>query len=471
MLFASQKFSFPAHAAAVLPCIRITANRFRMASAVCVAFAAVAIMGSLAYASPEVPGKPQDHPVALVNATIHPVSGPEIPGGIILFTDGKIAAVGTDVALPDGTEQIDVADQHVYPGLFDAHSHLGLTEIAAVRATRDLAEVGSINPNVKALVAINPDSELIPVTRSSGILTVVTAPTGGLISGCAAVVALDGWTWEDMAIKPAAGMQLAWPQMTPSLAWFAEASPADQLQTRDKALAELSAALADARAYQAAHDAHASGGGPRPPFDARWEAMLGVLKGDLPLLIEADTIEQIQSALAFADRERLKVILVGGYDAPLCAELIKKHDVSVIVAGVHRLPRRADDPYDAAYSVPARLYEAGVRFCICGNDRDANVRNLPYHAAMAAAFGLPPAEALKAITQYPAEVFGLGDRMGTLDAGKDATLIVTSGDPLEIPTQVSMAFIRGRQVDLSDRHKRLWAKYKEKYRRLGIENP
>jgi imidazolonepropionase-like amidohydrolase len=241
-------------------------------------------------------------------------------------------------------------------------------------------------------------------------------------------------------------------------------------------LTTIRQALADARAYQKAKLACADGKGAEPTHDARWEAMLAVLAGKTRVFIDADDVQQIQAALAFAEQEGLMPVIVGGYDAAECAALLKKHDVPVILGGVHRTPLRRDDDYDAAFTLPERLRALGIKFCIAGEIGGAsgslpsNIRNLPYHAATAAAYGLPADEALRSITLSAAEVLGVADRLGSLDAGKDATLIVTTGDPLEITTQVTAAYVQGRAVDLNDRHKRLWTKYKEKYRRLGIEN-
>jgi imidazolonepropionase-like amidohydrolase len=231
---------------------------------------------------------------------------------------------------------------------------------------------------------------------------------------------------------------------------------------RDDAVERLHRAFDDAQAYRLAREADAG-----YPLDARWEAMLPVLEGKLPLIVSADELQQIQAAVAFALQQKCRLIVYGGYDAPRCVELLKQHDVPVIVSGVYRLPRRRDDEYDAPYTVPARLHEAGVKFCIAGAGRHSasNVRNLPYHAGTAAAYGLPADEALKAITLYPAQILGIADRAGSLEAGKDATLFICDGDPLETPTQVETAYVQGRKVDLSDRHKRLWKKYEERLRR------
>jgi imidazolonepropionase-like amidohydrolase len=413
-------------------------------------------LASLAEGHPEVPGTEPPHPVALVGATIHPVAGAAISNGTLLFHRGKIVALGQDVAIPEAAERIDVSGQHIYPGLFDPHSNLGLIEINSVRATRDETEVGPFNPNVRAQVAVNPDSELIPVTRSNGVLLALTAPQGGTVSGQSAVIQLDGWTYEDMTLVSSAGLHIQWPRMRNLLE-----NPGGSSRGANQAneLQELRRYFSEARAYQQARLA----GSER--IDVRWEAMLPVLEGTLPIIVTADDIRQIQAAVAFAEQEQVRLILYGGYDAPHCADLLRARDIPVIVAGVYRLPLRRSDEYDAAYTLPERLRQAGIRFCISSAERfgAANMRNLPYHAATAAAYGLPRDEALKAITLYPARILGVADRVGSLEVGKDATLILTTGDPLETATQIEAAFIQGRPVVLNDRHKRLYQKYQQKY--------
>lgn len=435
-----------------------------------VAFVFARMSASSLLASDEIPGAPQAGPIAIVGGTIHPVRGPEVAGGTLLFTDGKIVALGAEVTLPAECEKVDAAGKHVYPGLIHAHTQLGLVEIPSIRATVDVAETGRINPNAKAQVAVNPDSELFPVARGTGVLTALVAPSGGLLSGMAAVMNLDGWTFEEMTVHAPAGLYMEWPRMHPTSAWYIEDSFQQQLEARDRSLAALRDAFADAQSYQRAKQAHAGGQGPKVDHDARWEAMIPVLESKVPLIVLADEISQIQAAVAFSQRERVKLIIAGGYDAPLCAELLVKQDVPVIVTGVHRLPQRDSDEYDAAFTLAERLRQAGVRFCLAGEDRQAKVQNLPYEAGTAAAYGLPKPDALRAVTLSAAEILGVDDRLGSLEPGKDATLIVTDGDPLETPTRVEIAFIQGRRVDLGSKHTRLWEKYKEKYRRLGIEN-
>jgi imidazolonepropionase-like amidohydrolase len=424
--------------------------------------ALVAVPASLP-AHPEVPGAPQQQPVALTNATIHPISKPAIEGGTLVFDKGKIVGLGKEVTIPEDAEVIDLEGKHVYPGLFDAITDLGLVEINSIRATRDAQETGQLNPNVRAITAVNPDSELIPVTRSNGVLLALSAPYGGLMPGRSAVIQLDGWTWEDMALtKTDAALHIQWP--APPGLRVDRGEEAEEARTaRDRRLEQLREAFDNARAYAAARKANGEF-----PRDARWESLQDVLDGKLPVIIHADDLRQITAAVAFAEQQKLKLIIAGGYDAPLCAELLKKHDVPVIVGAVYRLPRRRADGYDASYTLPARLHKAGIRFCISSQGRfgASNVRNLPYHAATAVGFGLPEEEALKAITIYPAQILGASDRVGSLEVGKDATLFVADGNPLDTPTQVERAWIQGRTVDLNDRHKRLYHKYEEKYKQL-----
>lgn len=415
-----------------------------------------------AIASDEIPGDIQRRPIALMGATLHPISRPPLRNATILFDEGQITAIGQNIDLPARTQVIDVNGKHIYPGLFNADGNLGLIEINSIRGTRDYQETGTINPNVRAEVAVNPDSELIPVTRSGGVLLTLTSPQGGLLSGTSAIIQLDGWTWEEMTLKAPVGLHVEWPRMEPASDWWVEESADEQNSERDESLAALDEAIDHARAYALARSAADS-----TPIDARWEAMQPVLTGDLPLIVRANELQQIQAAVAFADRHKLRLIIYGGYDVPHCAELIKEHNVPVIVAGVHRLPRRRGDDYDAAYTLPERLRQLEIPYCIAGTGRfnASNSRNLPFQAATAVAYGLPHDEALRAITLYPAQILGVEEHIGSLEIDKDATLIVTDGDPLEATTNILDAYIQGRHVDLSNRQTRLWEKYRERIRR------
>jgi imidazolonepropionase-like amidohydrolase len=380
---------------------------------------------------------------AFVGGTVHPVTSEPVENGTLVFDESRIIGLGKEVDIPEGAERIDCQGQHIYPSFVAAYSQIGLVEISAIRATDDRAEMGDFNPNASAHKAFNPDSELIPVTRSNGVLLALAAPIGGLFSGQSSLMKLSGWTWEEMLLKPQVAMHVSWPS------------------ARDDGseLKRITKLIEDARAYKSARDADAD----LTPFDVRWEAMQPMLAGKQPLMVEADELAQIQTAVAFAAEHKLRLILFGGYDAPRCAALLKAHDVPIVVSTIHRLPLRAGDPYDAAYTLPNRLREARVRYCIAGDSGSStNLRNLPYHAATAAAYGLPADEALKAITLYPAQILEVADRIGSLEPGKAATVFIADGDPLESPTQITAAYIDGKPVDLNDRHKTLYERFKKR---------
>ncbi len=411
----------------------------------------------------QIPAPPQRQPIALVNATIHPVSSADIEAAALVIDQGKIVDLGTGAQIPPNAITIDLKGRHIYPGLIESHSVLGLTEIGGVDVTNDYAERGDINPSVRAEVAVNPESEHIPVARANGIALAVAAPTGGLIAGRSALIMTDGWTWKEMTLKAPLSMMVNWPGMRMG-SDDDEASKQQRERVR-KRIEILDQAIRDARAYQTAIES------PKtderfPLTDVRWEALVPVLRGDLPVWIRADSLLEIEAAVSWADKHKLRAVLVGGSDAGHCVDLLKERRIPVVVTSVLSLPDRRDADFDEAYTLPLRLYRAGVPFCIASGSA-SGLRNLPYHAAKAAAYGLPKDEALKAITLYPAQILGVADRVGSLGKGKDATLIVTDGDPLEITTRVSELFIQGRRVDLANKHQRLYEKYRQRYRQVN----
>ena len=435
-----------------------------------IAIPALALLAllSAASASDQIPGAPQKKPIALINGVLHPISGPAIEDGTVIFDNGKIVDLGRRMKPPADATVIDLEGKHVYPSLIESHSHLGLVEISSTRSTLDMTEIGSINPNVRAHVSVNPDSELIPVTRANGVLIAVSAPSGGLVSGKASVLQLDGWTYEDMTLKPDCALVINWPRTAPEMTHVpgteSEGKPEDRDTERIKALKDLRDLFENTRTYIKARAANPA----NQPFDSRLDSMIPVVEGQIPLLIWADRANQIQGAVAFGIEQNVKIILLGGHDAEMCAELLRRYDVPVIVDAVHKDPRRSHEEYDSSYTLPERLRRAEIRFCISGTGRSEtwNTRNLPYHAATAAAYGLPYEDALRSVTQYPAEILGIADRVGTLEPGKDATLFVSDGDPLETETLVTAAWIQGRKVDLTSRHTQLYDKYRTKYRQL-----
>ena len=415
---------------------------------------------------------PQDHPVFIVGATVHTVSGDTIDNGVVAFNDGRVtivsdASIMRTIRLSDDAEVIDAEGMHLYPGLIASQTQLGLTEINAVRATLDHNEVGDVTPEVRAAVSVNPDSTLIPVARSGGVLAFASFPTGGRVPGRVSVMASDGWTWEDMTIDDAAGLVLNWPSVRPSDGPYESRSRSDRMRRIKDSLRDIDELFDAAQAY-ADHRA----ANPDAPMDLRYEAMLEVMPGagedQKPVFISASDVDQINSAVTWAAGRGLKPVIVGGRDAPLCAELLKSHDVPVIVAGAHTFPKRADSPFDDPFTLPKRLQDAGVRWCLNTADRDGNVRNLPHEAGRAVAFGLDHDAALASITLWPAQILGVDDQIGSIERGKLATLILTDADVLEVASNVQRAWVAGREIDLSNKQTKLRDLYREKYRQLGI---
>jgi imidazolonepropionase-like amidohydrolase len=393
--------------------------------------------------------------LVLTDATVHTVSGPTLERASILIRDGVIAEIGPRVSAPAGARVVSCAGKHVYPGFVSPNSVLGLTEVSSVKGTNDDAETGAINPNIRAEIAINPDSELLPVARANGITSVVVMPRGGRIAGTAAVMRTDGWTFEDMTLRAPAGLIVQWPRM--------HARTEAERKRRDQAIADIRDAFEDARAYGRARAAEGKAGVPRHDADVKWDALARAVRGEIPVIFRADTLAEIRAALNFADAMKLsKVTLLGAHDTWRIADEIRTRGIPVIVSGVLDTPVRPNDAYDARYSVPAKLHRAGVAFCIGddgGRDEAMNARNLPYHAAAAAAFGLPREEALKAVTLYPARIFGVDDRVGSIEVGKQADLFVADGDPLEITTRIEQVFVAGRATSMENRQSRLFQKF------------
>lgn len=399
-----------------------------------------------------------DDSFLLRGATIHPVSGPEIANGMVLVRDGTIVEVGVKVAPVKGVRVIDAKGLHVYPGLIDSATQIGLSEIGAVRETVDSQEIGDFNPQLRAIVAVNPASEHIPVTRANGITAVITAPGGGIISGQSALVHLDGWTWQEMQVRSPASMVLEFPVIAARPSRFRTAAPrapfSELKRNYERRLQQLRELFEQARRYQKAKLANAAGF----ETDLKLEAMLPVVEGKLPLVARAVRERAIREAIAFAEKEKVRLVLAEASEAWKVAQEIKAKNIPVILGPTLSLPLEEDDPYDKAYALPAELHKAGVKFAF-GTFSTSASRNLPYQAAMAAAFGLPYEEALKAVTLYAAEIWGVSDLIGSIEKNKWADLIVTDGDPLETRTQIKQLFIQGRAVDLDNKHRRLYEKY------------
>jgi imidazolonepropionase-like amidohydrolase len=397
----------------------------------------------------QTPAPPQSGPIALTGGTLHTISGASIAGGTLVFENGVITALGVGVAIPEGAQRIDITGHHVYPGLIDGWSQMGLYEIGGIDVAIDLNELGDLNPNVRAAVAFHPESRHIGTTRSSGILVAVSSPSGGLISGLASAMMLDGWSWESMTLKAETGLVVNWPT-------------GNNANMVNAAIRTLSEAVASARAYGAAREA--AGNDPTFPVDARWEAMLPVLAGEIPVLVQANTVRAMQDAITWAEAEGLRPVIVGGLDAGYIADYLAAKQVPVLLSTVLRRPSRDWEPVDHLHDVPLRLHEAGALWGIVGGSSAPYANRLPYEAGITMAQGLPEIEALRALTLYPARYLGIEDRVGSLEVGKDATLLITTGNPLEYATTIEQAFIQGRDLDLNDVHRQFFERYSEKLR-------
>jgi imidazolonepropionase-like amidohydrolase len=405
---------------------------------------------------------------AIRNARIVTVSGAEIESGTVIIRNGKIEAVGANIASPAGAQEIEARGLTVYPGMIDAGTSLGLVEVnSGAPGTVDLTEIGDMNPNAQAIIAINPHSAHVGVTRVNGVTSVVTMPLGGIISGQAALINLDGATPREMSVLPSAALVINFPRAT-TTSFDALFNPQainlnDAISTRDRQLEQLRKLLRDAEAYGRAQAAYAGDKSlPRPEQSVVLAALVPFVRGERPVIMRADREAEIRAAIRFADEMHLRPIILGGDDSWKAAALLKERNVPVILTGVLDLPSREDDAYDSLYETAARLQQAGVRFCISTGNTGSNVRDLPYHAGMAAAFGLPRAEALKAVTLYPAQIMNVADRLGSIEAGKTANLVITDGDLLEARTRLRYLFINGRQLPLNSRHAELYEQFKNR---------
>jgi imidazolonepropionase-like amidohydrolase len=394
---------------------------------------------------------------AIRNVTIVPVAGPRIERGTVVIRNGKIVAASADAAPQAGDSVLDGTGLFVYPGLIDAGTRLGLTEISSVPGGEDQQELGDFNPQDAALDAVNPNSELIPVTRSNGVTTVITAPRGGLVSGQAALLDLLGWTPQELAVRAPAAMVMTYPSVAGGGRFGRRGRQSGAEQTNRQVLA-LREYLLNAKAYSDIKARLAAGAPGTQKADLGMDAMVPVMRGDEPVIFDVETAEQIRGVLALADSFGLKVILRGAHEAWRLADTLAARHVPVIV-GPTTIEVGPDEPYDEIYANPAVLAKAGVTIAFQTNDAHSS-RDLPYNAALAEAYGLPADDALKALTINAAQMFGVADRLGSIEPGKEATLIVTDGDPLDARMGPKYVFIRGELVPFNDRHTRLYEEFR-----------
>lgn len=409
-----------------------------------------------------------DDSFLLRGVTIHPVTAPEVANAMLLVQDGKIASMGLKVVAPKGVKVIDGKGLHVWPGMFNCATQIGVNEVSSVRDVNDTNEIGEFLPQVRAIVGVNVESDHIPVTRVNGITSVLTLPasmSGGggrrgggantpLIRGMAALLKLDGWTWEEMAWNQTAGIQLRWPSIVTRTQSFPEGTVnipfTEARHTYEEEKRKIEEFFENARRYQKAKGT--------VPFEVTYEAMIPVLEGKVPVLVAAQRERPIREAIAFAEKQKVKLILFDVKKPGDALKLIAEKKIPVIVGQTTDIPLDEDDPYDATFMLPQELDKAGVKFAFATYDNQF-ARNVPYEAAYAVAFGLPHEKAMRALTADAAEILGVGAQTGSIEKGKWADLQVTDGDPLEVRTQVKMLFIHGKSISLETKHTRLYQKY------------
>lgn len=399
----------------------------------------------------------EEGPFLIKGGTVVNPGGQRLSNVDILIRNNRIVSIAPNTPAGNATV-IDATGKFVYPGMIDANTGLGLSEIGGIGTMNLRSEMGEYNPHMRALVALNVESELLGVTRMNGVTTVMTSPTGGYISGQAALINTAGWTWEDLSVMRSAGMMINPPGMggggrggrggggggRGGRGGGAPANP--------NAVAEFDGFMTAARDYNTNRAAGTA------KLDLIYESMRPLFNREIPALIPATSPEAIRSAVAFGDKWGVRVVIVGGTEAWRVSKLLADKNVPVILGSIESTPGN-DDPYDAIYAQPGLLYEAGVKFAF-STGSGSNSRHVAFHAALSMAYGLPADGALKALTIWPAEIFGADKEIGSLAPGKLANLFITTGDPMDLRTQVVEVFIKGRQVPQDDRHNRLYLKYK-----------
>ena len=377
-----------------------------------------------------------------------------MPNTDILIRNNRIAAVGAGASSANA-KVIDATGKFIYPGMIDANTGIGLQEIGGIGTMNLRSEMGQFNPHMKALVALNVESEILGVTRMNGVTTVLTSPSGGVISGQATLINTAGWTWEDLAIVRTAGMMINLPGSGGGggrggggggRGGGAPAGNPAQLQ------ADFDQFMTESRDYSAGRDAGTA------KLDLIYEAMRPLFKKEVPAIIPAGNEQSIRNAVAFGEKWNIRVVISGGGEAWKVRKFLAEKNIPVILGSIESAP--GDNvPYDAIYAQPGLLYDAGVKFAF-STGQGSNARHVAFHAALSVAYGLPIEGALKALTIWPAEILGADKQIGSIAQGKLANLFITTGDPLDFRTQVAEVFIKGRQVPDDDRHHRLYLKYK-----------
>ena len=406
------------------------------------------------------PSNPQTETIALTNATIHVGNGEVINNGNIIFSNGKITSVSTS-PITEKIKTINCSGKHIYPGLILASSQLGLVEVPSVRATLDASEIGDINSNIRSLVAYNTDSKAINPLHSTGILLANIIPAGGIISGSSSVVQLDAWNWEDAAYKVDHGIIFRMPSLLARRGggrggFGAGQSPTDPVKASLEKIENVKIFFREAKAYLAE--------GNHENVNLKFEAVKGLFNKTQKLYIHCNIVKEMLLAIDFTKEFGFEVVLVGAVDSWQIADILKQNNIAVILNQLHDLPAMIDDDIDQPFKTPYLLQKAGVLFCINDDDGNTRYRNLAFNAGTASAYGLTKEEALSAVSLSAAKILGIADKTGSIEVNKDANLIISSGDILDMKSSnISQAFIQGRDINMASKQTQLNDKYKTKY--------
>ncbi|MBP8243282.1 MAG: amidohydrolase family protein [Chitinophagaceae bacterium] len=413
------------------------------------------------------PAKKQTSDIVITNATVHTGTGQVLEAVNIVIKDGKIAAIAKGATGAADAQLVDAKGKHVYPGLILPSSNLGLVEIGAVRASNDSREIGDMNPNIRSIVAYNTDSKVINTLRSNGILAANVIPQGSFLAGSSSVVQLDAWNWEDAAVKTDAGMHLFMPTLMPRPSFGrgggggqggpnAGGMPTDPVKEGLEKIEQLKAFFREAKAYAASPA--------KDETNLKYESVKNLFSKKQKFYVHANTVKQMLVALDFVKEFGFDLVIMGGSESWQIADLLKQNNVSVVLQQMHSLPTTTDDDVDQPYKTAAALQKAGVLFSISDDDSQTRGRNLAFNAGTAVTYGLSKEEALAAITLNSAKIMGVADKTGSIEVGKEANIIISSGDIMDMSTSnVTDAFIQGRKINLDDKQKQLSDRYEQKY--------
>lgn len=402
----------------------------------------------------DAPAPAQKQKIVINGGTAHLGNGKKIENSQIVFENGKITSVSTSdsSSITDDAKVIDAKGKHIYPGFISASTDLGLVEINAVNSTRDARELGALNASIRSIIAYNTDSQVIPTVRSNGVLLAQVAPQGGVISGQSSIVQLDAWNWEDAVFKMDEGLHVNWPRRT---SWNWRTRQTSKNENYDNNIRNIKNFFAEARAYQKQSI--------KQTRNLKFEAVQGLFDKSQKVYFHVNGAKDIMEAVLLAEENGMDCVIVGGQDSYQILDFLKEYKTPLILAAVQRLPSRQDEDIDQPFKYAQELEEAGILYCLT-IDGSTGQRNLPFQAGQAVGFGLEYEKAVQAISLNTAKILGVGDRVGSIEVGKDATLFISEGDALDmLGLDVTHAFIEGRSISLDNKQKALYRKYQEKY--------